>query len=163
MADEDVLGDREVREEPWLLVNDGDPELARMGRALELNWYAMETEVAGIWLVDARQDLDERAFAGAVFADQGMDFGRVELERDAVERLGCAEAHRDAVELYRGGAALLFHARVEDSARGHGCPPRAPGSQRSALAWIEQVAQVVAPKIDAWMGDFASGECVCLP
>ena len=32
------------------------------------------------------EDLHQRALAGAVLADQGADFARVNLQRDAVER-----------------------------------------------------------------------------
>ena len=44
----------------------------------------------------AAQDLHQRALAGAVLAEQGVDLARAELEVDAVEGDGGAEALADA-------------------------------------------------------------------
>ena len=98
MADEDVLGDRQVREESRLLVDYGDAQRPGLGRTLQRDLLTVEQQRAGVGLMDAGQDLDERALAGAVLADQPMDLARPQLERDVVERLGRVEPLRDADE-----------------------------------------------------------------
>jgi hypothetical protein len=45
-------------------------------------------------LVGAGNDLDERAFARAVFAEEGVDLARLQIEVDAAERTGAAEGFR---------------------------------------------------------------------
>src|SRR4029453_11440613 len=48
--------------------------------------------------MDASQDLDERALAGAVLADERVDLARLQLEGHIVECLRGTEPHRDADE-----------------------------------------------------------------
>ena len=72
-AHEDVLGDREVREERRLLVDHRDAGgLGLRGRA-EVDVVALEPEGAGVAAVHAGHDLDQRRLAGAVLADQRVD------------------------------------------------------------------------------------------
>ena len=125
VADEHVLGDGQVREEARLLVDDGDAEGAGVGGAVDLGRLAVERDRAAVGLVDAGQDLDQRALAGAVLADQGVDLARDEVERDVVERLGRREALGDPAQLgarRRGDGRLL----------GHRHEPRRRASPRSA-------------------------------
>ena len=96
VADEDVLGDRQVREEARLLVDDRDTERPGVGGPVDLRRLAIQKDRPAVGLVDAGQDLDQRALAGAVLADQGVDLAGQEGERDVVERLGRREALRDA-------------------------------------------------------------------
>ena len=80
--------------------------------------------VAGVRLVDAGQDLDERALAGAVLADQRVDLTGPELERDVVERLGRAEPLRDAAQSTAAragdgdGASAIGHRSTRDAVVG---------------------------------------------
>ena len=62
---------------------------------------AVERDRAGIGLVDAREDLDEGRFAGAVFAEQRDDLAAREFEADALEGLRAAERLDDGVETQR--------------------------------------------------------------
>ena len=135
VADEHVLGDGQVREQPRLLVDDGDARAPGRGpgRASTIGSPSSSTvPVSG--LVDAGQDLDERALARAVLADQRVDLAGAQLERDVGQRLGRARtawrrraARRPAAPPRSLGAA----------ARSRGAPARSPspcGAGRAAAA-----------------------------
>ena len=53
LAEEDVLGDREVRDEVQLLVDDADAEIARIARAADLHRLTVEADLAGVLAVGA--------------------------------------------------------------------------------------------------------------
>ena len=57
--------------------------MERVGRLVQL---ALEREAAGVRLVRAAEHLHQRAFTGAVFADERVDLPGANLETDAVER-----------------------------------------------------------------------------
>ncbi len=59
-ADEDVLGDREVREERRLLVDDRDAGGLTVGRAPEGDLVPVDDEASRVGVVHAGEDLDER-------------------------------------------------------------------------------------------------------
>jgi hypothetical protein len=61
--------------------------------------HAVEQDRAAIRLVDAGQDLDERALAGAVLAHQGVDLAGAEVHRDVGEGGGRSEALGDPAQL----------------------------------------------------------------
>jgi hypothetical protein len=93
-ADEDVLRDREVREQRRLLVDHRDPGGARVGRPGQRQRLACQRERPGVRCMHPGQDLDERGLPRAVLADQPVRLARVELDvdlaqgGDRVERLG---------------------------------------------------------------------------
>jgi hypothetical protein len=70
----------------------------RIARRAELNRPALQENAAGIGADEARDDLDQRRLAGAVFAHQSMDFPRLEIERNAVERLDAGKGLADGFE-----------------------------------------------------------------
>ena len=80
-AHEDVLGDRQVREERRLLVDDRDAGVLRSRRRLRKStlWPA-DLEVAGVAAVHAGDDLDQRRLAGAVLADECVDFAGLDVD-----------------------------------------------------------------------------------
>ena len=102
-AHEDVLGDRQVGEERRLLVDDGDAGGLRLGGRGEVDGLAVEQELAGVALVEARDDLDERRLAGAVLADEGVD--RAALERRVPERRATTAPNDLATRAARGRGA----------------------------------------------------------
>ena len=53
---------------------------------------AVEQDLAGVGLVDARQDLDQGRLAGAVLAEQRMDLAATDVEVDVIERQRRGEA-----------------------------------------------------------------------
>ena len=59
---------------------------------------------AAVRLMRAGDDFDERGFARAVFAEQGVDFARLQIERDTLERPDGAEGFGDCRKLQE-----LFH------------------------------------------------------
>ena len=54
---------------------------------------------AGIALVGAGQDLDQRRLAGAVVAEQRHDLAGIEIDRGVVDGADAAEGDRDVVHL----------------------------------------------------------------
>jgi hypothetical protein len=99
VAEEDVLGDRQVGAEGELLVDDHDPvALAVVDRpvghllALEGD-RAVERPVR----VDPAQHLHQSGLPRAVLAADGVHLAALHLEVDAVERLHAAEVLHDAL------------------------------------------------------------------
>ena len=104
MADEDVLGDREIRKDHGFLVDRRDPKRLRLERAADPNRAAIDEGLARVRLLDPGHDLDEGRLARAVLPEEGVDLAGEEGQRDVVERLGRAEALGDAPDLDdRGG------------------------------------------------------------
>ena len=79
----DVLGDRHPFDEAEILMDEGD---RAAHRAPDRRRLAGEADLAGVGLVDARQDFDQRRFAGAVLAEQRMDLAATDVEIDVIER-----------------------------------------------------------------------------
>ena len=87
LAEEEVFRDGEFREERRVLVDDGKPELLHMARGGVFNEGVAEADFgAGIGRDDAAGDLDQRALARAVFAEERMHLAGAEFEVDAAER-----------------------------------------------------------------------------
>ena len=87
-ADEDVLGNREVGENRRVLMDHRDAVALRVGRTVDRDrrWPSIRISAA-VRLVDAGQDLDERALAGTVLAGQRMDPPAVQAEIDVGQHL----------------------------------------------------------------------------
>ena len=58
---------------------------------------------AGIGLMSAGDDFDERRFARAVFADQGVNFAGAQFEGDVLERVNAGEGFGNGCELEEAG------------------------------------------------------------
>jgi hypothetical protein len=85
-AEEDVLGDAEIGLERQLLVDDGDAQRLRVARARHSHRLAAEPHGAGVRPVHAAEDLDQRALAGPVLAQERMHLARTQLEAYLLER-----------------------------------------------------------------------------
>ena len=94
-AEEDVLGDRQVRRQVQLLVDHADAKVQRGSRVGDLDRLPLEPDLAGVGLVHAGQDLHQRGLAGAVLADQGVDLAGTELEACVGERVDAGEVLGD--------------------------------------------------------------------
>ena len=81
----DVLGDRQVGEERWLLVDGGDAERAGAAGIHRRHDVAVDDELAAIRRLGAGDDLDEGGFPRAVLTDEGVHFARTEIEGDPLE------------------------------------------------------------------------------
>ena len=82
LREEDVLGDRELRDERQLLVDDDDALVLAVADAVEAALLALVEELAVVRAVrvDARHDLHQGRLAGPVLADQGVDLARADGE-----------------------------------------------------------------------------------
>ena len=87
-----VLRHRERGDQAQLLRDQREPGAERLARVAESASDTIHEDASGVGLVDAGEDLDQRGFAGAVLADDRVDFARCELERDLVESLSGEEA-----------------------------------------------------------------------
>ena len=75
-------------------MNEGDGLAGiRFRRTVDVG-LTLEKDLAVGRLVDAGKDLDERRFAGAVFAEKRQDFTLADIQRDVVERARSAKALR---------------------------------------------------------------------
>jgi hypothetical protein len=97
VAEVDVLGEREVRDEFQLLADDAQTLVERVADRGQPHRLTVEAEFARIGLEVAVEDADQRRLAGAVVADEAEDLARVDRDRDAAQRLDPAEALADAV------------------------------------------------------------------
>ena len=84
---EQVLGDRHVREQAQLLVDDPDAEPARVPRAVDRHRLTVEQDRARARLLRTGEDLHQRRLARPVLADEHVHTTPERLERHALERL----------------------------------------------------------------------------
>ena len=98
-AEVHVLDDVEVVAQREILVDDLDPELRRVLRAVDRDRLAVEEDLAAVGVVDAGDALDQRRLAGAVVADERHHLACSHLEVDVGERLDRAEVLRHSAEL----------------------------------------------------------------
>src|SRR5439155_22715418 len=92
--------DGELAEEADVLEGARDPgagDLARLERD-DVHPAKMD-RAAGIGIVDARDQIEDRGLAGAVRADETEDRSLRDRERDVAHRAEAAEGLRDFVEL----------------------------------------------------------------
>ena len=73
VADEDVLGDRQVGEDHRFLIDRGHPGALGVGGAAKADGLAIDHNLAGVGLVDASHRLDQRRLARPVFTDQRVN------------------------------------------------------------------------------------------
>src|SRR6185437_2412425 len=91
-----VFGHAHVRRERELLVDGDDAEPLRVLRRGEGRRLAVQRNRAGVRLLRARQDLQQRRFAGAVLAKQRVDFAGGDFEPHIVKRLHAGKALADS-------------------------------------------------------------------
>ena len=84
--DADVLGDRHVREQGRMLMDDRDPDLLCQRRGEAVDARAADDDRARVGCRRARRDVHQRRLAGAVLAEQGVDLARQHVEGDVRER-----------------------------------------------------------------------------
>ena len=84
----DVLGDRHPLDEPQILMDEGDRQRIRS----RTDRLSGKEDVAGVGLVDPRQDFDQRRLARAVLSQERVDFSATDVEVDMIERKRPGEA-----------------------------------------------------------------------
>src|SRR4051812_19295534 len=82
------------------------PQLGAMAREQVL---PLETHAAGVRLVHGREDVEQRALAGAVRADDRKQLAACHVEADVLEGGDRAEAQREVADLEHSAADLLEH------------------------------------------------------
>ncbi len=101
VGQEDVLGDRQLRDQRQLLVDDDDALLLAVLDPTEVALLALVEELAVVRpvRVDAGHDLHQGGLAGTVLADQRVDLARANGEAHVLERLDARELLRDVAHL----------------------------------------------------------------
>ncbi len=102
-AEQEVLSHRQLADQRIVLIDSGEPEPAREERIGARQRLAHDPDLALIGGRRAAGDAKQRALAGAVLAEHGVDLARPAFEADAIERLDAGIALRNAGELERGG------------------------------------------------------------
>ena len=83
-AEGDVLGDGQRLEQREMLEHHADAQALRVAGVLDGDLLAFPDDLAFVGLDHAVDDLHQRAFAGAVFAQQRVDLVALDGERDVV-------------------------------------------------------------------------------
>ena len=99
LGDQNVIEDRQIREEPDVLEGPGDAELRDGIRGVATEIAAVELHGTGGRGVDAGDAVERRRLTGTIRADQGDDLATVDLEREAIDRAYAAELHDDVLHL----------------------------------------------------------------
>ncbi|MNC42983.1 hypothetical protein D3C75_918200 [compost metagenome] len=101
-AEEDVGGNRQLRQQVQLLVDDADPLILGVARSLEVDRLTAVADAARIGLIDAGQHLHQGGFAGAIFTEQGHHLARIDSQARFVEGAHTGESLDDPGELENG-------------------------------------------------------------
>ena len=83
LAEHDVLGDGQDRDEHEVLVDHADPARDGIGRTEDVDRLAVEQDLALVGHRQPVEDVHQRGLAGAVLAEQRVDLARPEVEIDA--------------------------------------------------------------------------------
>ena len=98
VAEHDVLGDGEDRDQHEVLVDHPDAGGDRVAGAGEVLDHVVELDLALVGLVEAVQDVHQRGLAGAVLAEKTVDLAWFDSQRDPVVRYEGSEAFGDVAE-----------------------------------------------------------------
>lgn len=109
--DKDVVGHAQMAAHVELLHDDGDAELMRFGDRIDVDFFALDEDLALVGVVYAGQDLHQRRFAGAVLPHKAQDLTFVDIQVHMVQRLDAGEAFADAFH------AEQFFRHVQTSSR----------------------------------------------
>ena len=119
VAEQDVFGDGELRNEAQFLVDGRDAERLGVARRSDRHRRALEKDFPGILRVRAAENLHQRRLARAVLAEEHVHFARAEVEIDAVERNDAGERFANAAHLQRRpGGGLIRHQMAAGRAAG---------------------------------------------
>ena len=134
-ADEEVVERRQRRDQLRLLVDHRDAPPRRLLRRREADRLAVPAQAAVVGRVDAGQHIDQRRLAGAVLADQRMDFAAADRQVQAAQR-------RDAREALADPHDIELHRRIMPARSG-----RSPAHRRGAPACRRTTANAGARSI----------------
>ncbi|MPM71272.1 hypothetical protein SDC9_118236 [bioreactor metagenome] len=91
----DIFRNAQVRIARHVLIDRGNARALRVQRGFELHLFAVEEHRAVLGMMNARDNLDKRRLARAVFAHQRVNLARLELKIHAVQRFHARENLRD--------------------------------------------------------------------
>jgi hypothetical protein len=91
-AQENIVGYGKLIHQVQFLMDHHNAQLYRARDTMKANPRPVNKQIAGSRTLYAREHLHERAFAGAVFADEAMDFTRQKLQINVVERTDASES-----------------------------------------------------------------------
>ena len=104
-ADQKVVEDGGILEQFDVLEGARDPAPGDVVRGLPGNVLILEIERAGGRIVEPRDQVEDRAFAGTVGADDRQDLSLLDSKADGIHRLQAAEAQR---QVFGAQIAHLF-------------------------------------------------------
>ncbi len=110
VAEHDVVDRVERRDQIELLIDHADAQIFGCARRVDGNGLAIDRNFAGVGALRAGQDLHERRFAGAVFADQCVHFAGLQVERNVFERANTGKRLPDAAHLEERTSRLCYFA-----------------------------------------------------
>ena len=87
----EICADRQRFDEAQVLIDDCDAGITRLRGRIEHDPLAGNFDDTFVVRMDAAEDLDQRGFARAVFAQQRVDFSGQDFEIDAAQRLYAAK------------------------------------------------------------------------
>ena len=87
LAEEDVVGRAEGRNEVELLVDHGHPGPERIGGGADRPLDTLDEDPTGVGVNGTAEDLHERALPGAILTEEGEDLATRKLKPDPGERL----------------------------------------------------------------------------
>src|SRR2546430_2771157 len=96
-AKKNVFADAQLRNEHEFLMNDVDAEIVSLVRGLDLDGPALPGQLPVVCLICPGDNLHERGFTGAVFADQCVHFAWTHREGHVVEYGDAAEGFCDVL------------------------------------------------------------------
>ena len=101
IAQEHILADGQQRNQGQLLVDNDDALGLAVSQRLKLAQLAVVIDLTGIGAhgIDAGQDVHQGGFAGAVFADQSVDFAPLHFQIYVVQRLDAGKLLGDGFHL----------------------------------------------------------------
>src|SRR5215831_6820342 len=90
-AEKQTFGNREMLHQRKILIDDAHAQRPRGLRVAKLDWSAVDADFAGIGLIEPGHDLDQRALACPVGAEQGVHFATPHVEIHIVKRQDARE------------------------------------------------------------------------
>jgi len=95
----DILSDRETVDNVQLLVHRRNPKFESRDWTADPDGFALPTNLAGVWMMRARERLNEGRFASAVLAKDTVNLAGTDVEVDPGERTRGAEGLGEAPHL----------------------------------------------------------------
>ncbi len=101
-AEEDIRSRVQVIGQVQLLVDEHDAQLQSPLYRADFHAGTVDVDLALVGMLDAGQDLHERALARPIFAHQGQDFARRKLQAHAAQGCDARETLADATNFEQG-------------------------------------------------------------